>query len=73
MSADLDLDRDIEQRLEAFETVRRERASLMQIFSNAGQEESEKVRDEAARLFGPATRVPCEWCQFSFVDFCVGV
>ena len=42
----------IEQRLEAFETVRRKRASLMQIFSNAGQDEAEKIRDEAARLLG---------------------
>ena len=68
MTADLDLDRDIEQRLKAFETIRRERASLIQIFSNAGQEESEKVRDEAAKLFGPKTRVPCEWCRFSLCE-----
>ena len=34
----------------------------MQIFSNAGQDEAEKIRDEAARLVGPDTRVPCELC-----------
>ena len=67
MSADLDLDKDIERRLEVFETVRRQRASLMQMFSNAGQEESEKVRDEAVKLFGPATKVPCEWRRFFFL------
>ncbi|KAG8532389.1 uncharacterized protein KY384_002874 [Bacidia gigantensis] len=49
-SADLlrfDLNTEIERKLEAFETVRRKRASLMQIFSNAGQDEAEKVREEA--------------------------
>lgn len=40
----------IEQRLQTFEVVRRKRASLMQIFSNAGQDEAEKVRDEATKL-----------------------
>ena len=51
---------DIEKRLEAFEIVRRKRASLMQIFSNAGPDEAEKIRDEAARLLGEGIRVPCE-------------
>lgn len=49
---------EIERRLEAFELVRRKRASLMQIFSNAGQDEAEKIRDEAARLLGDGLKVP---------------
>ncbi|KAL8723399.1 MAG: hypothetical protein Q9225_000315 [Loekoesia sp. 1 TL-2023] len=52
---------EIEQRLEAFETVRRKRASLIQIFSNAGQDEAEKIKDEAARLLGDGLKVPSKY------------
>ncbi|KAL8725442.1 MAG: hypothetical protein Q9181_006415, partial [Wetmoreana brouardii] len=47
-----DLADKIEQRLKAFETVRRKRASLIQIFSNTGQNEPQKIRDAAASLLG---------------------
>ena len=60
------LAQDIDQRLHAFEFVRRKRASLMQIFSNAGQDEAEKIRDEATRLLGDegGLMVPSK-CSFS--------
>lgn len=39
----------IVQRLEVYEKIRKSRASAMQIFSNAGQDEAEKIREEAAK------------------------
>lgn len=36
----------------------------MQIFSNAGQDEAGKIRDEAARLLGPGLKVPCKLQSF---------
>ncbi|KAL8790011.1 MAG: hypothetical protein Q9195_006560 [Heterodermia aff. obscurata] len=66
------LDQIIEQRLEAFEAVRRQRASLMQIFSNAGQDEAEKVRDEAARLLGSKETLKVPTNQTEFHDFNFG-
>lgn len=41
---------DIEARLKLFESVRKDRGAAMQIFSNAGQDEGEKIR-EAARPY----------------------
>lgn len=63
-----DLDAEIARRLSAFEDVRKARASIMQIYSNAGQDEAEKIRDEATRFLGPGVKVPsqyprrCNWC-----------
>ncbi|KAI9795932.1 MAG: hypothetical protein M1833_006580 [Piccolia ochrophora] len=66
------LDAEIATRLSAFETVRRKRASLMQIYSNAGQDEAEKIRDEAAKFLGPGLKVPSECKPFCLplVDGC---
>ncbi|KAK2630263.1 hypothetical protein QTJ16_001083 [Diplocarpon rosae] len=47
----------LEKRLRVFEGLRMQRASVMQIFSNAGQDEPEKIRLEAAR-FIPTASVP---------------
>ncbi|RDW75683.1 hypothetical protein BP5796_06504 [Coleophoma crateriformis] len=56
-------------RLESFENVRRNRASAMQIFSNASQDEAERVR-EAARQYVPAgdhiPSNPKEYTQYNF-------
>jgi 2-polyprenyl-6-methoxyphenol hydroxylase-like FAD-dependent oxidoreductase len=48
---------DLESRLQTFSSIRRTRASVMQIFSNAGQDEPEKIHTEAAK-FIPAEDVP---------------
>ncbi|KXH68699.1 hypothetical protein CSAL01_12147 [Colletotrichum salicis] len=42
--------KDVEARLQVYESIRRNRASVMQIFSNAGQEEPELIREEAAKM-----------------------
>ena len=55
------LDDEIEKRLEAFVVVRLKRASVMQIFSNAGQDEAEKIREDASRLLGEGVHVPGEF------------
>ena len=55
------LDAEISKRLSAFEDVRKVRASVMQIFSSAGQDEAEKMRDEAMRFLGPGVKVPGEY------------
>ncbi|CAL3964868.1 hypothetical protein PZA11_002229 [Diplocarpon coronariae] len=47
----------LEDRLKVFEGLRMKRASVMQIFSNAGQDEPEKIRIDAAK-FIPAALVP---------------
>ena len=57
------LDAEISKRLSAFEEVRKVRASVMQIFSSAGQDEAEKMRDEAIRFLGPGVKVPGEYPQ----------
>jgi salicylate hydroxylase len=50
---------DLEARLKVFENVRMNRASVMQVFSNAGQDEPEKIHVEASK-FIPAETVPSE-------------
>ncbi|KAK8096636.1 hypothetical protein PG999_012580 [Apiospora kogelbergensis] len=57
---------DVASRLELFESLRRNRCSAMQILSNAGQDEAERVRDEAAR-FIPIQDIPISTEEF--VDF----
>lgn len=53
-----DLDKTIAERLQGFESVRKDRASLMQIYSNAGQDESEKIREEAMKFLKKGATVP---------------
>ncbi|KAL8698249.1 MAG: hypothetical protein Q9201_006677 [Fulgogasparrea decipioides] len=61
----------IEQRLKAFETVRHKRASLIQIFSNVGQDEAEKIRDEAMELLGEGhgLKVPANQAEIEDFNF----
>lgn len=47
----------VAERLKLYEKIRRNRASLMQIFSNAGQDEPELIRKDASR-FMPIEKVP---------------
>lgn len=49
----------VQERLRVFEELRRKRCSAMQIFSNAGQDEVERVRTEASE-FMPASEIPGE-------------
>ncbi|GKT44440.1 FAD-dependent monooxygenase OpS4 [Colletotrichum spaethianum] len=49
--------KDVESRLRVYEDIRRNRASVMQIFSNAGQEEPELIQEEAAKYI-PVDKVP---------------
>lgn len=53
-----DLDKTIAERLQGLESVRRDRASLMQIYSNAGQDEPEKIREEAMKFLKEGAKVP---------------
>lgn len=48
---------DVESRLEIYEQIRRNRASLMQVFSNAGQDEPELIHKEASQYI-PLEEVP---------------
>ncbi|OHE99699.1 FAD dependent oxidoreductase [Colletotrichum orchidophilum] len=57
---------DIAERLEVFEQIRRNRASVVTVFSNAGQDEAEKIR-EAASQFIPVERIPTN--PGGFYDF----
>lgn len=63
------LDAEISKRLSAFEDVRKVRASVMQIFSSAGQDEAEKMRDEAIRFLGPGVKVPANQADFHEFNF----
>jgi salicylate hydroxylase len=47
----------VSERLLLYEKIRKSRASLMQIFSNAGQDEPELIQKEASQ-FIPLERVP---------------
>jgi len=47
----------LEERLQIYEDLRRVRASVMAVFSNAGQDEPQKIHAEAAK-FIPAEEVP---------------
>ena len=53
----------IPERLAVFEKIRKNRASVMQIFSNAGQEEPEKIHEEASKYI-PADTVPSKFHYF---------
>lgn len=58
----------IEERLKLFEDIRVKRGSVMQIFSNAGQDEPEKIRKDAAKFIS-AEEVPSKF-TFAF-SLCV--
>ncbi|KAL3295857.1 salicylate hydroxylase [Colletotrichum asianum] len=60
--------KDVKTRLRVYEDIRRNRASVMQIFSNAGQEEPELIREEASK-FIPADRVPKNPEEFFAYNF----
>jgi len=52
----------LEERLQIYEDIRRIRASVMAVFSNAGQDEPGQIRAEAAK-FMPAEDVPSEFLR----------
>ncbi|MCJ1267057.1 hypothetical protein MMC22_006942 [Lobaria immixta] len=64
-----DLDKTIAERLQGFESVRKDRASLMQIYSNAGQDESEKIREEAMKFLKKGATVPANRDEFLQSNF----
>jgi hypothetical protein len=47
----------LSKRFETFEDIRVKRASVMQIFSNAGQDEPERVRRDAS-IYIPENEIP---------------
>ncbi|OLN94136.1 3-hydroxybenzoate 6-hydroxylase 4, partial [Colletotrichum chlorophyti] len=57
---------EVPERLQVFEQIRRNRASAVTIFSNAAQDEAEKIR-EAASEFVPLDRIPTN--PEGFYDF----
>ncbi|KAJ0368815.1 hypothetical protein COL26b_010701 [Colletotrichum chrysophilum] len=50
----------VPERLEMFESIRRNRASAVTIFSNAAQDEAEKIREAASEFVQPVERIPSE-------------
>ncbi|PQE23279.1 salicylate hydroxylase protein [Rutstroemia sp. NJR-2017a BVV2] len=59
----------LELRLQSFEKVRRNRASAMQMFSNAGQDEAEKVMESARPYVEEGVKVPSnpkEYTEYNF-------
>ncbi|PQE20125.1 salicylate hydroxylase protein [Rutstroemia sp. NJR-2017a BBW] len=59
----------LEQRLQSFEKVRRNRASAMQMFSNAGQDQGEKVKESARPYVEEGVEVPSnpkEYIEYNF-------
>ncbi|KAF6819226.1 salicylate hydroxylase [Colletotrichum musicola] len=60
--------KDVEARLRVYEDIRRNRASVMQIFSNAGQEEPELIREEASKYI-PVDKVPKNPEEFFAYNF----
>jgi salicylate hydroxylase len=49
--------KEVPERLELYEKIRRNRASLIQVFSNAGQDEPELIQKEASKYI-PLEQVP---------------
>ncbi|KAK7964253.1 hypothetical protein PG988_011227, partial [Apiospora saccharicola] len=60
---------EVVSRLELFESLRRNRCSAIQILSNAGQDEADRVRDAASK-FLPIEDIPAS--TEDFVDFLFG-
>lgn len=58
---------DIQARLRAYEAIRKNRASVMQIFSNAGQDEPELIQKEAAKYI-PIDKVPKSPEEFNYFN-----
>ncbi|KAI9691331.1 MAG: hypothetical protein M1820_009752 [Bogoriella megaspora] len=58
---------EIQTRLKAFDEIRRNRASAMQIFSNAGQDQAERIEKEAEKYVeGPVPKNPHEFHEWNF-------
>ncbi|KAI8294781.1 3-hydroxybenzoate 6-hydroxylase 1 [Colletotrichum sp. SAR 10_98] len=57
----------VPERLEMFENIRRNRASAVTIFSNAAQDEAEKIREAASEFVQPVERIPTK--PEEFYDF----
>ncbi|KAL2867850.1 putative salicylate hydroxylase [Aspergillus lucknowensis] len=60
---------EIRHRLELFEKLRLNRASAIQIFSNAGQDESWKIREQAQRYLPKGAEVPSSPGEFMKHNF----
>ncbi|KAL2811461.1 putative salicylate hydroxylase [Aspergillus granulosus] len=61
--------KEIESRLALFEQVRLNRASAMQVFSNAGQDESWKIREQAKKYLPEGVEVPSSPGEFMRHNF----
>ncbi|KAE8376614.1 hypothetical protein BDV26DRAFT_293950 [Aspergillus bertholletiae] len=60
---------DIRDRLAVFERVRIKRASVMQIFSNAGQDQAWKIREDAQQYMPEGVDVPSSPLEFMEYNF----
>ncbi|GAM33425.1 salicylate hydroxylase [Talaromyces pinophilus] len=60
---------DIQKRLVLFENIRYNRASAMQIFSNAGQDEPWKIRERAQQYMAAGVEVPTSPPEFMEHNF----
>lgn len=62
----------IMSRLELYDRIRRPRASVVTIFSNAGQDEAHKVREEVYKYLGdeaiPRESCAMHECRHQYVD-----
>ncbi|KAF9880333.1 salicylate hydroxylase [Colletotrichum karsti] len=57
----------VPERLEIFENIRRNRASAVTIFSNAAQDEAEKIKEAASEFVQPVEKIPTK--PEEFYDF----
>ncbi|KAL2846350.1 putative salicylate hydroxylase [Aspergillus pseudoustus] len=60
---------DVQSRLALFEQVRINRASALQVFSNAGQDESWKIREQARKYLPEGVEVPSSPGEFMRHNF----
>jgi hypothetical protein len=60
---------DISARLQIFENMRRNRASALQMFSNAGQDELEKIRESVVPYMREGETVPGKFVHPFFLLF----
>ncbi|KAL2859607.1 putative salicylate hydroxylase [Aspergillus pseudodeflectus] len=60
---------EIQSRLALFEQVRVNRASAMQVFSNAGQDESWKIKEQAKKYLPEGAEVPSSPAEFMKHNF----
>ncbi|KAH8597191.1 2-polyprenyl-6-methoxyphenol hydroxylase [Bisporella sp. PMI_857] len=59
----------ISEQLESFERIRRNRASVIQMLSNAGQDEAEKVREAVLPYMSDTSKIPTNPKEYEIHNF----